>query len=53
MTKETSTKGNSPAETDDARSAETPEAKKNRDALADQAEKGLHKAMKSVGKPED
>jgi hypothetical protein len=37
-----------PAETDDARSAETPAAKENRDALAGKAEQGLREAMKEM-----
>lgn len=39
-----------PAETDDARSAETSESKKNRELLAEKAERGLHKAAKDVAK---
>lgn len=53
MTKKTTTSGNSPAETDDARSQETPQAKKNRDVLANQAEKGLRKAMEPEKKSKD
>lgn len=44
------TNENGPAETDDARSADTPQAKKSRDALAEKAERGLHKAAKAVAK---
>lgn len=44
---------NSPAETDDARSTDTPEANKNRDALAKKAEEGLNKAVQDMADKPD
>ena len=46
MTKREKLPETAPAETDDARSVESPEADRNRHALAQGAAKGLHRAMK-------
>jgi hypothetical protein len=42
-----------PAETDDARSADATEANEHRKKLAEEAQKGLHKAVKSVTQDAD
>ena len=46
MTKREKPPETAPAETDDARSVESPEADRNRHDLAQGAAKGLHRAMK-------